>query len=229
MIKNILTFGFLSTIFSILLALGFWQTQRLEWKTNIIKKLDDIYAQEASNNIYQYDDLVIDDQKLPILYGSVTGRFIYDKEVLLGPRPFDGAVGYNIITPLKMSDGTILVNRGFIAVDQKELLETTRNTGRVFVSGLFRTPDWNKFTPNNNPEKNVWSKLDIQEIARYQGIEEISPLMLYAEEVEPTQDILKLQESRWMPRNKHMQYAIFWFGMAFLLPVLVLVFLKSKK
>lgn len=229
MIKNIITFGFIRLALIVLLSLGFWQIQRLQWKNEIIEKLDIIYAQDVSDKFYEFDDLSITDQELPILYGSVQGRFIYNKEILLGPRPFDGAVGYNVITPLQIKEGYVLVNRGFIDADQKDNLEQTRVNQRVTVSGLFRVPDWNRFTPNNNPAMNIWSKLDLNEIATYQELENVAPVLLYAEEVKPAQPILKLQQSQWMPRNKHLQYAIFWNGMALLLGVLTLIYIKSKK
>ena len=38
--------------------------------------------------------------------------------------------------------------------------------------------------------------------------------MMYAEKSSKNFGVLQLQQERWMPRNKHKQYAIFWFTMA---------------
>jgi surfeit locus 1 family protein len=213
--KNILTgIAFFCALIT-LLGLGSWQLKRLEWKSNIIDQLHNVYAVEAETALFSFNDLKITNNDLPILYGSVEGEFDYSREILVGPRPFDGEVGYQVVTPLAFrKDGHILINRGFISIDQQDQILTTQPTGRIKISGLIRKPDWNKFTPNNSPENNIWTKFDINQIAEVKEITPIAPLMMYAEKSSKDFGILKLQSMRWMPRNKHQQYATFWFTMA---------------
>jgi surfeit locus 1 family protein len=47
---------------------------------------------------------------------SVTGRFDYDQEVILGARTHQGSPGVDLVTPLRIagSDTSILVNRGWV-------------------------------------------------------------------------------------------------------------------
>ena len=201
--------------FIILISLGTWQVNRLEWKSNIIAQLNEVYSNDADKNTLSFADLKITDNDLPILYGSVKGIFDYSREILVGPRPFDGEVGYSVITPLRLKNNNyILVNRGFVTADKKEDIASTHARGFIKISGLIRKPDWNKFTPENSPENNVWTKLDITQIAKVKNISSVAPLMMYAEKSSKDFSILQLQQERWMPRNKHKQYAIFWFTMA---------------
>lgn len=214
--KKILAIIIFIGAFNTLIGLGLWQLDRLTWKKNIINQLEAVYAVNALDNVYQHADLIIKEgQEIPILYGSVQGRFDYTREILVGPKPYDDRIGYQVITPLTLANnGHILVSRGFISVDQKDQIKNTHKRGSVTVSGLIREPDWTKFTPNNSPENDVWSKLDIEQIADAKGIVNPVPVILYAEKMSSNFPQLTLQQARWMPRNKHHQYALFWFTMA---------------
>jgi len=210
--KKIITAFLLLCVCCTLISLGYWQTQRLQWKNNVIKQLNAEYSKNPSEHMYQFDDLNHNNQ---ILYGSVRGNFVYNKEVLVGPKPLNGDIGYLVITPLKLeTKGYILINRGWIDQNNIRKIEKTHHSGLVSVSGVFRKPDWNSFTPNNSPENNIWTKLNIQEIADNKKITPVVSTMLYAETIPKSSDLLVKQSLRWLPRNKHKQYAIFWFVMA---------------
>lgn len=227
--KNFITILFLFITFATLITLGTWQVQRLQWKNDIIAKLKIVYADNAVANHYDFDDLQITNDDLPVLYGSITGRYNYDKEILVGPRTMDGDIGYFVITPLNLKQGNVFVHRGFIKVENKERVSETHMNKPINVSGLFRIPDWNSFTPNNNPENDVWTKLDLKQIAAAKNLTSVAPVLLYAEETSAPHALLKQQKERWMPRNKHQQYAIFWFGMAFVLAMLIGLYIRSLK
>lgn len=215
------------TAFLTLIVLGTWQVQRLAWKNNIIQNLNDSYTNAEENLSFATIQTPND---TGIYYGSVQGRFIYDKEILVGPKPNEGDIGYQVITPLKMRDGNyILVNRGWINGDKKENLQSTRPQGKITVGGLFRKPDWNSFTPDNSPENNIWTKLDITQIATAKNITPIAHLMLYADKTSKPFGELRMQQEKWYPNNKHRQYAIFWYVMAGALVVVFGLFLKTKK
>lgn len=200
-----------------LISLGLWQLNRLTWKTDIINQLEAIYAKDATSSFYQFNDLkaAIEQEDITILYGSLRGRFDYNKEILAGPKTFNKQISYQVITPLKLNKGGhVLVSRGYITVGNKDKIEQTHRSGNITVSGLIRQPDWTKFTPKNNPENNVWSRLDINEIASAKNIQKVAPVMMYAETISAEVPHLTLQEEKWTPRNKHKQYALFWFTMA---------------
>ena len=224
MFKKIITIVIFCAALLTLLKLSHWQVERLQWKNNVIKTLHAEYQKDPAQHQFTFSQLkALGDEDMPLYYGRASGLLLFDKEILVGPKPFDGAIGYNIITPLKLSSGAhILVNRGWIEDSKKEALKTHHKPkSTVIIDGVFRKPQWNKFTPNNSPENNIWTKLNITQIAKAKDINPIAPVMLYASNLSLTFDGVILQDPKWYPRNKHKQYAIFWFAMAL---TLILVF-----
>ena len=217
MFRNLITIALFFGAIGILFSLSWWQVQRLGWKNDFIAQLDAQYEKKTTNSVLSFNALQnLDNQDVPLLYGQITGKFIFDKQILWGPKPLEGRIGYNIITPLQLTSGEyVLVHRGWIdeSKQQEALKKAPKAPLQVTITGLFRKPDWNMFTPNNSPDNNIWTKPDINEIARIQNIAPIAPVMLYAHEISSEFDDVILSEEKWYPRNKHKQYAIFWFAM----------------
>lgn len=214
MIKKIISVVLFLTALVVLITLGSWQIQRLQWKEDIITRLEAEYQKDPLAHVYTLENLN-SEHDLPLLYGSAEGKFIYDKEIFLGPKPHDGSIGFLVITPMNLNTGGyILVNRGWIDQENINDISQTHTQGKITVSGVFRKPDWNNFTPENSPENNIWIKPDIDEISNVKGISPVAPLMLYTEKTSAQSGGLIMQQEKWYPRNKHKQYAIFWFAMA---------------
>ena len=221
MFRKIITIALFFGAIGVLFSLSWWQVKRLSWKENVITRLEVQYQKDPAQNQFNFHHLKnLEHQDLPLLYGQVTGKFIHDKEILWGPKPLNGEIGYNIITPLKLNSGEyILVHRGWIAQSKRNNMHhTSRPPVPITVTGLFRKPEWNIFTPNNSPANNIWTKPDINEIARVQNIAPIAPVMLYAHHMSKEFEDGILKDEKWFPRNKHKQYALFWFimGLAFI-------------
>lgn len=202
-IKKIIGFVGFAFILSTLIWLGFWQIQRLEWKSNIIEKLDEEYAHNPKEQLFTFNTLkTLEDIEQPIKYGSVKGRYLGQHTIYLGPKTQDRVIGYHVITPLKMKSGIILINRGFTPQENGKIEKLEHSKGLTQVSGLIRKPDWNRFTPKNSPKNDIWIRLDIAQIAQAKNLQNVAPVMLYE------------GAEQWYPRNKHMQYTLFWFTLA---------------
>ena len=215
--RTVFQFGVVAIAFIILIGLGTWQLQRLEWKTGIIDQLEREYAKNPANHIYHSGDLT---DTTKILYGSARGRFLYDKELIIGPYSLNKEAGYKVVTPLKTDNGDhILVQRGWIKVEDIEQLSDKQNrpVGLLTVSGVFRAPQFNKFMSGNSPNNDVWMRLDVTEISEAKNLRDVAPIVLYAETSSKEFGLIQMQAEKIMPRNKHLQYAVFWFSMAFIL------------
>lgn len=210
-----------------MVTLGTWQLQRLEWKQTVIEKLNQQYAKADNPPILSLKDINTSDDD--IIYGSVTGRFLHDKEILVGPKTHNDLIGFHVLTPLKTIQGTILVNRGWINEADKSLLPDARINQKITATGIIRAPDWNKFTPNNNPESDVWTKLDVAQIEKAKSLQSLSKKILYLDHALSENEIIKLTHQKWYPRNKHKQYAIFWFSMAVIFLSFFLMTMRTSK
>lgn len=211
---------------AVLLKLGFWQVERLAWKNDIIAQLEKEYQKDPDQNNLTFRDLTnIEPQE--IRYGSVTGTLQTNKVIFKGPKPYEGKIGYDVISPFQLKEGYILVNRGWIEEKSRNALKEKKITISK-ASGVFRYPDWNRFTSNNNPENNIWTKLDINEMADHFQVTPITPVMMFMISNKAESELLSSQDQKWYPRNKHQQYAIFWFSMAFLLLFLSILTIKRK-
>lgn len=204
-------------------ALGTWQVQRLKWKSELIAKCEDRILRPPLPLPGRIDPDAIVDFDYRRVYA--TGRFRHDREMLIGPRMYDGEQGYMVVTPLER-DGdpgaTVLVNRGWISktkADQSKRPESLPQ-GEVRVEGMLRQP-WKKnmFTPENRPDKGEFYFPDVVQMAALTG----SQAVWIEQTLEP--DVYRLMEyqSKGIPigrvaevnlRNNHAQYIFTWYGLA---------------
>lgn len=215
--------------FSLTLALGTWQVERRQWKEGLIAQITD------ANALAPLTALPEDDAALaPLQFHKIalTGTWLGDTEFHLSPRYFKGKLGYHIITPLKLTDGRmVLINRGWVPTAQKmpETRPETRVRGKAKVAGLIRIGnERNAFTPINQPERNVWFGRDVAEMAAFAKLARVAPLMV---------DITGMQDVKTLPvpsdgtirlRNDHLSYIITWYGIALGILVIFAVYHRKK-
>jgi surfeit locus 1 family protein len=220
-LKTLITALFLVIAFGVLIKLGVWQLQRLEWKNNIIA---DIQAQEDINTTETPLGLETAEE---FERGYLDAQFNNDF-ILIKPRIHEGKVGahaYSIITTIEGVN--IPVNYGWIEGGENPTYNDLY-PGRFI--GYLKSPDRpNAFTPSNNTGQNQWYNYDENDFKRYYDTDEIYDKILYITETPISNAIpFSLGEAAY-PRNKHAQYAAFWFFMAGLLPILVGLFMWSRR
>lgn len=209
----------------ILVSLGVWQVRRLEEKTAFIRQMDAAYAAPQNHGARRGDT-----EGQAQVFGRFEGVFLTDKAFSFGTKVRDGQPGADLIVPLRTAEGDVLVNLGFVdlSFDRKSLGELANRS--VWVEGLARKSSWNRFTPQNQPERDIWYRLDIPEIARAKGLERPWALAVYAERASHLLPQGLPNNTRFYPNNNHLQYALFWFAMAgVLVAVYVLRFVVSPQ
>ena len=95
---------------AVLLALGWWQVERLTWKTALIQELE---IRGNAPAIPLPTDPRIPTGDLLFRKVVVTGSYVHEAEMHLLNRVRKGVPGFNLFTPLVLDNnaGTILVNR----------------------------------------------------------------------------------------------------------------------
>ncbi len=203
---------------AILAGLGTWQIQRLHWKNDIIEQLNAQYASAAKSDQISKTQLdAWSQEEAPIGYGVIEGHLQRDKAVLLGPRTEDGRMGYHLLVPLALEGGhTLIVNAGWVSDlwkdDTEERLALLPQIP-VTIRGVIHKPDWSSFASNNSPANDMWFRADIAQISAVKEVSNPYPFILYADGASPPLQDVTLHERNWLPRNKHLQYALFWYAL----------------
>ncbi len=202
----------------VLIGLGSWQVQRLQWKSDLIATIDRQMAERPASlpaRVRTPEDWIY----RPV---SATGRFIHEKERHLFTVSPDGGPGYQIITPLIRADGgpTILVNRGWVPPERKnpQTRLMAQVTGTVTVTGLAREsrhPGW--FTPDDRLDGTVWYAANIEKMAGDMEIAPVAPLFIEADATPNPGGYPIGGQTRIDIPNDHLQYAITWYGLALVL------------
>jgi surfeit locus 1 family protein len=219
--------------FSLLCSLGFWQIERLKWKTDLLEEIFIATETNLMNNRLTSGVLKTGKQNnAQFLSGYAIGSYLHSKEIFIGPRTYKGLTGYHMITPLQMeSGGILLVNRGWLPEDkiEKNTRKESLSSGMLAVSGIARIPDpRGPFIPDNDVKNKEWYWIDIKSLKKAYYLENVAPYVLYEKQMGARAYSFPIPLGMsWVPENNHKQYAIFWFSMAGLL--LVFYFLRFIK
>ena len=208
--------------------LGNWQSRRAELR-GALQQQAETMATEAPLSVRRAADVTDD---LRYRRATAAGEYVAAHQVWLDNRTYKGVVGFRILTPLKLDDGShLLVDRGWIAAAQSGAGRTPPAaeppSGHVQVSGRLNQPPA-KFLElaHVEPPGRVVQNLDLGEYARASGLT-VAPLIL--EESPGTSEGLVRD---WPPpdlgRDKNVSYMWQWYGFAMLTALLWLIFSWRK-
>lgn len=205
----------------VLLALGTWQVQRLQWKTATIETIKRHSAEEPlaldCDKVYQ------DVGSMQFRPAQVTGTFNPQQVLYLyaGPYKFKGQQGYRIFSPITCSaqGSKLLVDLGWVPTELRNKPEEFMPKGEVTITGsimLGESPRF--FTPTNRPDKNLWLWIDMQAFRKELG-QELPEFFVMRSFVDNNYPLGKNVTPKL--RNDHLGYAITWYGLALALILLV--------
>ena len=214
-----------AALFAVLVGLGVWQLERLQWKLELIARV---------NHNLQAAPVSLDDGATPqsdYQRVALTGRFD-GKEAYAFATDETGAPVYHVLVPLTASNGrTFMVDRGI--VPREKLDPATRPagllTGTVRLVGVWRTPDApGSFTPPPDLAHRIWYARDVRGIAKADGVTLAAPVIIEADATPNPGGWPKGGQTVVAFRNEHLQYAITWFGLAAVLLGVYLAYHVSR-
>jgi len=190
---------------AVLVSLGIWQLQRLDWKQTVLAEI----AAEITAAPVQIPRHVSeqDNKYLPVRARGATD--LPELHVLVSQKA-TGA-GFRIITALETEQGRrILLDQGFVPSAAKEVARPGHSG--TFTGNLHWPDERDGFTPANDPEGNYWFARDIEEMAQALGTEPI--LMVLSQAEPPVPGVAPLPVTIEGIPNNHLGYAVQWFGLA---------------
>lgn len=228
--KKIVPTIFTICAFITLITLGTWQVQRLKWKLNLISEVE-IKTSLPPSPLPEYTK---DLEKLQYSKIALQGHFLNDKEIHLftGQKVFKGDSGYDILTPMQLSDGRfVLVDRGWIPSDIKsaEKRPETIINGDIKLTGMFhKGEEKGRFIPENDVKNNLWFTIKMDEISAVTGLPLGSFYIRALENPSDTKYPIPGDE-KIEYRNDHLQYAITWYSLAIILLVIYFLYMRKLK
>ena len=190
-------------------ALGVWQLERRTWKLDLIARVESrIHAPPRP-----LSDLTGFTDADAYTRLRLTGTFQNDRETLVQALTELGA-GWWVMTPLRTSAGTILINRGFVPAQYRDPASRPAPMGTVEVVGLLRASEpGGGFLRRNDPASDRWYSRDVAAIASARGVGRAAPFFVDAEAARgsgyPVGGLTVVAF-----RNAHLAYALTWFGLA---------------
>ena len=204
--KKVFPHVFALFAFCFMFSLGVWQMQRLEWKTQLIAKIDK-GLNSAPITLTSYQGIANNEYKLL----QVEGEFLTDKDQELLNRTFNGKPGVHILSPIKTKDGNVvIVNRGWVPVDEKY----DKPVGVQVVTGIVRsTQKDNWIALKNEVGKGFWYWVELDKI--YQSVD-AKPQDFYLDLVSetPNKTYPYALPKKIELYNEHLTYAITWFSLS---------------
>lgn len=190
---------------AVMVGLGVWQLQRLEWKEALLARMEErIHAPPVP-----LPAAVDDPDSIDLRPVTVAGMLLDSRSQKVPARPLQGRAGYEIVTPVERAEGApVLVNRGWVPLDYRPAPGPDRP---VSWRGVARVPG-----------AGGW--VHIPELASAAGIGAALPVVVEAlPGQEPAGAPAGIEPRSDLPNN-HLQYALTWFGLAATLAVIVVLF-----
>ncbi|NNE21504.1 MAG: SURF1 family protein [Rhizobiales bacterium] len=232
----------------IMLALGTWQVQRLQWKNDLIEKRR-LALESKPVTLFDIEAGIEHGFDVDWLKTTATGKFRHDLERHVYHLR-NGKIGWRVITPFVVPGSlVVMVDRGFVPDDKKDPKTRAENEapanaedGSVTITGYARLDGGlaGPFTPANEPDANRWYSIDLIAMAKtmpdnlgFVAPDRYAALVPVFIQLQPDAETKPGELPIVDPvdvklRNNHLQYAITWYALALVLIVISFLFYRSR-
>ena len=209
--------GFAGT--ACLLYLGKWQIDRLYWKLDVLKKIDQKIAAapvllpaEPSESVHKY------------LSVEISGQFMQESIRVLASKKRYGA-GYRIIHVFRTNGRRLLVDLGFVGLETDYDIDLSSDIS--LVGNLHWPDEVDNFTPEPDLENNIWFARDVERVASALQTEPI--LIILKDSTLKDKNIKPMPIDTTHIPNDHLQYAITWFSLAIIWALMSCLFIWTTR
>jgi surfeit locus 1 family protein len=228
---------FVLVVLGVLVSLGTWQLERKAWKEALIAELEsklaakptDLPARERWPQLSRAADE----------FRRVTfpAEFL-DSEALVytsgsSLRPDVSGPGYCVFAPARLLGGSVVVvNRGFVPEGRQDPKTRAEEQpkGVIEIAGAMRWPEApGTFTPKDNPSKNLWFKRDPAAMAAAKEWGSVAPFYIDQEAPPAPGGFPKVGPLKPTLPNNHLQYAVTWYGLALVMLISAIFFLRGRR
>jgi surfeit locus 1 family protein len=218
---------------AVLVGLGTWQMQRRTWKEALIAKIAARVTAEPASLAVALRSYA-EGGDIEYTHVVARGRFHHDKERYLY-APAKSGLGWHVYTPLEFAPRRIVwVNRGFVpdALKSPQSRPGAEADGQAGIAGIVRlAPQPGMFTPQNDPARNLWYWPDAAAMTASafaaQPVE-TAPVTIDADASPGSDTWPRGGTTRIDLPNRHLEYAVTWYGLALTLIGVYAAFVVSR-
>ncbi len=218
-------------VFGILVSLGFWQLDRAEQKRALLAE----YHAGSATALLKLDAGLRSVKGLSYQAASVSGRYDAAHQFLLDNRTHNGAVGYEVLTPLKLDNANVgvLVNRGWIPLPgtRDRLPSLPVSDAARTVTGRIKDVGQAGFSLGEEVAREGWPyrvlHVDLRRLSHELGYR-LLPLELLLDPSQPDGYIREWHPLSFGP-ERNVGYAVQWFALATTLMIIYLAVNIKKR
>ena len=224
MIKN-LSFHFIFTFTIIfLLILGYWQTQRLEWKNNLINSIQQNYSEYLEEFPFHLDN----SNEYEFMKVITSGYLKFENTMYFFRSNLNGASGFELIVPMQTEENKfIYVILGWIPYDIKQNFDISSldNFDLFEAEGaLIYSKERKPLIPQNDYASNVWYLMNTEEMDQYHKISSSRYLIKLLDQTRFQNLLIEFEPSN--ITNNHLQYAVTWFLLSIVIAVMYMYYIR---
>jgi surfeit locus 1 family protein len=223
--------------FVLFVALGTWQVERKAWKEALISRLEQRLAAAPAELPPRARWARLDRDSEEFRRLKFSAAFAPGAEALIYTsgssfRPDVSGPGYWAFAPARLAaGGVVVVNRGFIPEGRQDPATRAESdvAGRIDMVGVMRWPEARGFfTPNDQPQQNLWFARDPMTIAASKGWGDVAPFFIELEGPPPPGGLPQPGALKLTLRNEHLQYAMTWYGLALIEAIMFALWVRSR-
>ena len=212
---------FLFSVFTIFfifvfIALGTWQIIRLNWKNNLILKIEESLKKPPIE--------LSQSNKENFLKIKTSGNIDFEKQIYLYNLNDSGTPGFEVINPISINNENYLINRGWIPFEKKDNPEINILDQNNIIGTLKTQGRKNIFKPDNDIKENYWFSLNRDDILKFTG-KKFSKYIIY---LDGNYQFPRPKKITANISNNHKKYAMTWFSLAISILLLYLYFRKKN-
>ena len=219
---------------AILMYLGTWQYQRLQWKTELLVEIDSAANAAPISSVAQMNGLFDEQSPLDFRRIGIEGEFVAPS--VNGGEPFHlmmssgKSMFWRLFQPFQTADGIVYVATSTFPHSEK-LTPPTAASGTQSIVGYARlVREASNMQPKSDPDENDWyvlnaapETLDWAKAVRGNTI----PTGFYIDQVTDVAAASNLPVKKPEIRNHHLDYMLTWYSFALIL--LIIYFILHKK
>ena len=222
--KKAITVVLYGCALTLLLSLGFWQVDRAQQKATLLTLAAGKDKEPRLVRQAPADWVALNYQPV-----RLQGQWLPAQSFLLDNRVYQRQVGYELLTPFRLADGSLLmVNRGWQA---KASVSTELTEDNDSVSGVIYAPTLGYVIGEAITADSNWPMvslyLDLEAFAAQLG-QPLQPVVLVADKADGNA-LVRIWKPVVSGPERHWGYALQWFGLALVLMIFGVIWARKLR